>query len=149
MVFGGVLVYVVDHQLAPATDKVTVPPIERLMQGEPPAAGSPARLPPAAEPTAALPLPDPALHVPMAASLSASESAAVATSMNGEQEAGAEAAQRAAQRAAERKDRAWADYYKKPAMCDEYATRAIMVECANQYIRARSQFEESYGEGKR
>lgn len=67
--------------------------------------------------------------------------------MNGEPDA--EAALRAAYRAAERKDRAWAEFYKKPALCDEYTSRDVMVECANQYIRARSQFEETYGTGKR
>ena len=45
---------------------------------------------------------------------------------------------------AERKDRAWARFYRKPAVCDDAAT----VECANAYIRARRSFEEKYARGE-
>jgi type IV secretory pathway VirB10-like protein len=146
MVLGGALVYVLERQRAPAAAAAATPPIERMMQDKPPAAGNPTPSPQDAEPQAP-PLPQPALPAPQPANPSASEAAAAEASLNGEPEA--EAALRAARRAAERKDRAWADFYKKPAMCDEYTSRDVMVECANQYIRARHEFEENYSVGRR
>jgi hypothetical protein len=144
MVLGGVLIYGVDRLQAPVADAtVAGPPIERLIQAEPPAASSPMKQP-AAEPRASLQLLDPDWHLPRTVVLSPSEAT---TAMDREKEA--EAAQRAAQRAAERKEKAWAEFYQKPALCDENPTRAIMVECANQYIRARHEFEETYSAGKR
>ena len=58
-------------------------------------------------------------------------------------------AQQAAQQAIERKERAWALFYKKPAACDEIPPKASMVECANHFIRAKREFEQLHGAGKR
>ena len=58
-------------------------------------------------------------------------------------------ARRAAAEAAARKERAWAQYYRKPAICDNQAINdAQMVQCANDYIRAKRSFEEQYAAGK-
>lgn len=45
---------------------------------------------------------------------------------------------------ADRKERAWAKYYKKPAICSDAAT----MECANGFIRAKRMFEEKYARGE-
>ena len=44
----------------------------------------------------------------------------------------------------DRKERAWARFYRKSAICDDAAT----VECANTYIRAKHSFEEKYARGE-
>jgi hypothetical protein len=56
--------------------------------------------------------------------------------------------QRTGQQTAERKERAWALFYRKPAACEESPPRASMVECANDFIRAKREFEQLYAEGK-
>ena len=63
-------------------------------------------------------------------------------------EAGAARVTSAAQHAAERKERAWAVFYKPPAACDDSPPKASMVECANHFIRAKREFEQSYSVGK-
>ena len=55
---------------------------------------------------------------------------------------------RTSQPAAERKERAWAQFYKRPAACDDSPPKASMVECANHFIRAKREFEQSYADGK-
>ena len=140
MVLGGVLMHAIDRWQASLTDARPAPAIEQLVRGfEPPAAGPPIR---AAEPGAPAPLQE----APASAARAADPIVAVAVTPNTPE---SEAAQRAGQRAAERMDRAWARIYQKPAYCDENPTRAIMVECANHYIRARREFEANYGSGKR
>jgi hypothetical protein len=139
MVVGGLLVYAVDRQRAPARTGTSVA-VERLLRGaEAPAAGQPSRR---AEPVPASPAQPPEVLPGRAA-----EPAASAAVTNGAHDV--DATQRAAQQAAERKERAWARYYQKPPQCDENPTKADLVECANHYIRARRQFEASYGAGKR
>lgn len=50
--------------------------------------------------------------------------------------------------AAARKERAWAKYYKKPPQCDGNPNSDTMMACANQFIRAKREFEEAYAAGK-
>jgi hypothetical protein len=59
-----------------------------------------------------------------------------------------ETAAQAAVEAARRKERAWQRFYQRPDFCADNPTAALMVQCANQYIRARKEFEERYGAGK-
>lgn len=59
-----------------------------------------------------------------------------------------EDAKRAALEEAARKERAWARFYKRPASCDNNPTPEHMVDCANQHIRAKRQFEDAYAAGK-
>lgn len=61
-----------------------------------------------------------------------------------ERQQAADEARRAAVAAAERKEKAWARFYRKSAHCADAAT----VECANEYIRAKRQFEEKYARGE-
>jgi len=51
--------------------------------------------------------------------------------------------------AAARKERAWTKFYKKPPQCDGNPNTETMTECANDYIRAKRQFEQAYAAGKR
>jgi len=46
-----------------------------------------------------------------------------------------------------RRTAAWEKFYKKPAHCDKAEGQAF-VECANGYIRAKSDFEKQYAAGK-
>lgn len=48
----------------------------------------------------------------------------------------------------ERREQAWARFYKRPAHCADPPTGLAMVECANQHIRAKRQFDELYSAGK-
>ena len=50
--------------------------------------------------------------------------------------------------AAARKERAWSQFYKKPAQCDGNPSNDVMTECANHYIRSKRQFEAAYVAGK-
>ena len=50
--------------------------------------------------------------------------------------------------AALRKERAWAKFYRKPPNCEGNPNNDQLVECANQFIRAKRQFEEAYAAGK-
>lgn len=59
-----------------------------------------------------------------------------------------EAAEQAAAEAARRKERAWQRFYQRPDFCADNPTAAQMVQCANQYIRARKDFEERYTAGR-
>jgi hypothetical protein len=59
-----------------------------------------------------------------------------------------ETAEQAAVEAARRKERAWQRFYQRPDFCADNPTAALMVQCANQYIRARKDFEERYSAGR-
>ncbi len=59
-----------------------------------------------------------------------------------------EAAEQAVVDAARRKERAWERWYQRPAFCNDNPTAAQMVQCANQYIRARKEFEDRYAAGR-
>ena len=65
-----------------------------------------------------------------------------------QQQRSAESAKRAAQEEAARKERAWASFYKRAPHCDNAPNDQQMVECANQHIRARRQFEDAYAAGR-
>jgi erythromycin esterase-like protein len=58
------------------------------------------------------------------------------------------AAYAAATDAAMRRERAWAKYYKRPAMCDDQPSNETMMKCANEHIRAKRQFDLEYDTGK-
>ncbi len=53
-------------------------------------------------------------------------------------------AQEAADAVAKRKEAAWAAYYKAPAACDHPPAWQDQVECGNQYIRAKREFEKRW-----
>jgi Flp pilus assembly protein TadG len=57
-------------------------------------------------------------------------------------------AQTAATEAAVRRERAWAKYYKRPALCDNQPSNETMMKCANEYIRAKRQCDLDYESGK-
>jgi Flp pilus assembly protein TadG len=57
-------------------------------------------------------------------------------------------AQTAATDAAMRRERAWAKYYKRPALCDNQPSNETMMKCANEHIRAKRQFDLDYEAGK-
>jgi hypothetical protein len=59
-----------------------------------------------------------------------------------------ETAEQATVEAARRKERAWQRFYQRPDFCADNPTAALMVQCANQYIRARKEFEERYAGGR-
>lgn len=146
-VLGGALVYAVDRYETQAMLAEAVQSLELIMRNaEPASAGAVA---PAASGTAATaaaagsapPLRDPA---PEERSTDAAHAPA------GQDPSTRDAQQaRRAQLAAERKARAWTQFYKKPAQCDDNSNRTTMVECANHYIRARRHFEEAYANGQR
>lgn len=48
----------------------------------------------------------------------------------------------------DRKEQAWARFYQKPARCDEATGGAWTMECANQFIRTKRDFEEKYAAGR-
>jgi len=52
------------------------------------------------------------------------------------------AAQRAADALAKRKERAWAASYVAPASCEHPPTWKDQVDCGNQYMRAKKEFEQ-------
>lgn len=59
-----------------------------------------------------------------------------------------EDAKRAALEEATRRERAWAKFYKRAPHCDNNPNQEQLVECANQHIRAKRQFDEAYAAGK-
>jgi hypothetical protein len=59
-----------------------------------------------------------------------------------------ESAEQAAVESARRKERAWQRFYQRPDFCADNPTAALMVQCANHYIRARKEFEERYASGR-
>lgn len=57
-------------------------------------------------------------------------------------------AQTAATDAAMRRERAWAKYHKRPALCDDQPSNETMMKCANDHIRAKRLFDLEYEAGK-
>lgn len=55
-----------------------------------------------------------------------------------------EEARRLEAEAVDRKAKAWAKFYRKPAVCNDANT----MDCANAYIRAKRTFEEKYARGE-
>jgi hypothetical protein len=117
----------------------------------PPGAGvvAPPALAPAVE---AAPAAVTAASSPVAAAASASATPADAQQLSALEaemrQRARETAEQAAVEAARRKERAWQRFYQRPDFCADNPTAALMVQCANQYIRARKQFEERYGAGR-
>lgn len=48
----------------------------------------------------------------------------------------------------ERRERAWADFYKTPALCDGPYDKIDLMDCANRHIRAKKAFEAAYAAGR-
>jgi hypothetical protein len=46
-----------------------------------------------------------------------------------------------------RRDTTWAKFYRKPERCNEAPSSEMLVQCANEYIRARRAFESAYAQG--
>jgi hypothetical protein len=65
-----------------------------------------------------------------------------------QREAEEEAARQTAAREA-RREREWQAYYKKPAYCDESRADIDSIGCANDYIRARREFDARFGAARR
>jgi hypothetical protein len=140
-VLGGGLVFAFERYEAQRDLSEALQAFEQLVRSaEVPAAGAALSLPPAETPR------EPARPAAAAEPERAPEPARAAAPESAERSA--ETLRRQAQQAAERKARAWANYYRKPELCDDNASRATMVECANHFIRARRQFEEAYAAGR-
>jgi hypothetical protein len=54
------------------------------------------------------------------------------------------AAQQMVMEAAKRKEKAWAAYYVAPASCEHPPAWKDQVDCGNQYIRAKREFEQQW-----
>lgn len=92
-------------------------------------------------------------HAPIALTVSSTvppvsmprvDSAAQQDERRREQAERALAAQRAADALAKRKAAAWSAFYRAPASCEHPAAWADQVECGNQYIRAKKEFEKNW-----
>lgn len=59
------------------------------------------------------------------------------------QQAAAEAEQRR-QLAKAKKEAAWAEYYKRDPACDDNPSTETFTRCANEHLRAKTQFEATY-----
>jgi hypothetical protein len=59
-----------------------------------------------------------------------------------------EALKRAVSEEKARKELAWENFYRKPAKCDDATGGSWTVDCANQFIRAKRDFEEKYASGR-
>jgi len=59
------------------------------------------------------------------------------------QKAAAEAEQRR-QMAKAKKDEAWAKFYKRDPACDDNPSTETFTRCANEHLRAKTQFEATY-----
>ena len=87
----------------------------------------------------------PAAPAPSASQVDAQQLSALEAEMR---QRARETAEHAAVEAAKRKERAWQRFYQRPDFCADNPTAALMVQCANQYIRARKEFEERYAGGR-
>ena len=87
----------------------------------------------------------PATPAPSASQVDAQQLSALEAEMR---QRARETAEQAAVEAARRKERAWQRFYQRPDFCADNPTAALMVQCANQYIRARKEFEERYAGGR-
>ena len=47
-----------------------------------------------------------------------------------------------------RREAAWAKFYRKPQLCSDNPSTEALVECANEFIRAKRAFEAAYAAGK-
>ena len=156
LALGGLLVHVLERQSALESARLDAgATVERTLRNAPPtAAGASSAVPWAASEPSAVALSEPLSKIteashpasptepdkPAASGVDAAAASATAT---------ATATLRAGRQTAERKARDWARFYKKPPQCDDNPNRDVMIECANHYIRAKRQFDEAYGAGKR
>lgn len=53
-------------------------------------------------------------------------------------------AERRRQLAAEKKEAAWAAFYKRDPACDDNPSTETFTRCANEHLRAKTQFEATY-----
>jgi hypothetical protein len=149
LVLGGALMQTLGRQWAQEPTRVKAgATIERSMRDAPPRAGGvPTVALPVASDQGGLALPEaPGKAAEAVLPVTPGKASAVA---EGEAEPAAALALRAARLAAERKAREWAGFYKKPPLCDDNPNKDVMIECANHYIRAKRQFDEAYGAGRR
>ena len=49
---------------------------------------------------------------------------------------------------AKRREAVWAKFYCKPQLCSGNPSTEALVECANEFIRAKRAFEAAYAAGK-
>lgn len=145
-----VAVYGIEQILDASARSEELERIGHMATVSPPGAGI-VTPPAAASAVEATPAPVAAVSPPVAAA------AATAAETNAQQLSALEAemrqraretAEQAAVEAARRKERAWQRFYQRPDFCADNPTAALMVQCANQYIRARKEFEERYGAGR-
>ena len=47
-----------------------------------------------------------------------------------------------------KKDAAWQEFYKEPRSCSNWQTDQQMVECQNQKLRAKREFERKWAAGE-
>jgi cytoskeletal protein RodZ len=152
LALGGLLVHVLERQSAQEPARLDAgATVERMLRNAPPtAAGASSAVPGAASEHSAVTSSEPPSKITEAAHpASPAELAEPAASGEDAAAASATATLRAGRQAAERKARDWARFYKKPPQCDDNPNRDVMIECANHYIRAKRQFDEAYGAGKR
>lgn len=147
VVLGATLVWGLDRYVLPATPSGLVQARESTPCVGPTAeSGQRAAPRPAVSTPDTLATPDQALRTstPEQAHPAESRQREAAVETQREPDAG----QYAAQLAAQRKERAWASFYSKPAACDDIPTKATLVECANDFIRAKRRFEAWYAAGR-
>lgn len=56
--------------------------------------------------------------------------------------------QQAAQEAARSKEAAWKKFYKQPERCEDLSKPAVMVECANYFMKQKQRFEAMWAAGQ-
>lgn len=78
----------------------------------------------------------------------AAEAGAVNRRLLADKQRAEEAARQQKLAANERRELAWTRFYRKPPACDEGKGGDWTVDCANDYIRARTRFAEMYDAGK-
>jgi hypothetical protein len=152
LVLGGLLVHALERHWAQESARLDAgATVERMLRNAPPtAAGTSSAVPRVASEPSAVALAEPPSKITEAAHV-ASPAGPAEPAVSGDDAAvaSATATLRAGRQAAERKARDWARFYKKPTQCDDNPNRDVMIECANHYIRAKRQFDETYGAGKR
>jgi predicted transcriptional regulator len=149
LLLGAALMLMLNRQtLQEATRSESGTTIERLLREAPPSAAAvPTPVPPVASDRSAWASSQPQAKLPEAAPAVARGD--LAASAAAQADRSGMAALDAGRLATERKAREWASFYKKPPQCDDNPNRDLMIECANHYIRAKREFDATYGVGKR
>jgi hypothetical protein len=126
-----------------------VPAVQRPLERSAPARAASTPSVPAPRAAQAPPAPAASAPAPQASAPRADDERSQLAALEAEMRQRArESAEQAAAEAARRKQRAWERFYQRPAFCNENPTSAQMIECANDYIRMRRQFEERWGAGR-